>query len=191
MENNPKLPGYNCGQCQQATCNDLLRATKRGRKNTCPFIDCEQPSQVYRGVLIEEEADFILHPLKGMQSCVEYILPLCGKPLKPNDYVRYRPCGCPITHFAKVKEFKDGILEIEMVGPQDRLKGANPIELGICLVLGFEGEVEGNLPRVGQTVRFIPHKCMMKKVHQGIIVAVYKRNIRIEGIDLKIQGMKR
>jgi uncharacterized Fe-S cluster-containing protein len=187
MESN--LPGYNCKQCGYDTCDELSVAIKAGKKNTCTFIKDKKKAHC-KGVLVKEDADFILHPLKDMGSCIEYILPLGGKKLRTGDLVRYRPCGCPITHFARVLGYTEGILKIEMVGPLGFIKGETFIELGICLVLGFEGTiVEGEVPEVGQTVRFIPHKCMMQKVHSGIIVAVNKRNVRIEGIDLKVWGL--
>jgi uncharacterized protein len=37
--------------------------------------------------------------------------------LKEGDIFRYRPLGCPITHFAKVLKNDRGIVTVHLVGP--------------------------------------------------------------------------
>jgi uncharacterized Fe-S cluster-containing protein len=55
------------------------------------------------------------------------------------------------------------------------------------MILAFEGIVsKGTIPKVGQTVKFIPEYCMMQKVHSGMVVGVEGKKVRIEGIDLKV-----
>jgi uncharacterized Fe-S cluster-containing protein len=101
--------------------------------------------------------------------------------------IRYRPLGCPITHFARILEKKDGLLTIHVVGPRHRLGEEFPFtDIGVCMVIGFEGEVRGTLPSVGETVRFLPAECMMQKVHSGVVVGIEGRSARIEGLDLKV-----
>ncbi len=76
-----------------------------------------------------------------------------------------------------------------MIGPQNIIMEGvfEPRDIGVCMVAAFEGVLgEGKAPKVCQTVRFIPHHCMMGKVHGGIIVLMEGRKIRIEGIDLKV-----
>jgi uncharacterized Fe-S cluster-containing protein len=64
-------------------------------------------------------------------------------------------------------------------------------DLGICMVLSFQGTVEpkdkNELPQVGQTVQFLPAHCMMGKVHSGVIVSMEGNSCRIDCIDLKVQ----
>jgi len=40
-------------------------------------------------------------------------------------------------------------------------------DIGVCMVGGFEGIIKGKFPAVGETVRFLPGRCMMRKVHSG------------------------
>jgi len=40
--------------------------------------------------------------------------------------------------------------------------------------------------KVGETVRFLPQHCMMKKVHSGVVLHSVGKKLRIEGIDLKV-----
>ena len=54
------------------------------------------------------------------------------------------------------------------------------------MVLSFQGKIEGTLPQVGQTVKFLPAHCMMGKVHSGIIVQLEGNITRIDCIDLKV-----
>ncbi|RQD90767.1 Fe-S cluster domain protein [Methanosalsum natronophilum] len=44
----------------------------------------------------------------------------------------------------------------------------------------------GKIPKVGQTVKFVPEYCMMQKVHSGMVVSVEGKKVRIEAIDLKV-----
>jgi uncharacterized Fe-S cluster-containing protein len=55
------------------------------------------------------------------------------------------------------------------------------------MVAAFEGVVlNDQTMEVGATVRFIPHHCMMQKVHSGVVVHSEGDRVRIEGIDLKV-----
>ena len=184
MGNN--LPGYNCGQCGKKTCKELAKSKKVEK---CPFY--KKTKQTFHsalmGVIDSMGADFRLKPLKGEPSCREFILPIHFKdPILPSittgDVIKYRPLGCPVPHFAKIIQDHAGIFEIHLVGP----KQAKYYNIGICMVLGFIGNVEGYVPKVAQTVKFIPDKCMMQKVHSGVVTQVEGKKIRIEGIDLKV-----
>ena len=78
------------------------------------------------------------------------------KELKVGDYIRYRPLGCPIPHFAKIIDEYHGLYIIHVVGPYHRITGEK-IEykdVGIAIVVAFEGIVEGKVPEVGKTVKF-------------------------------------
>ena len=57
------------------------------------------------------------------------------------------------------------------------------------MVLAFQGTYEGKSLRVGETIRFLPHHCMMQKVHSGVVVNLENENVRIEVIDLKVWAM--
>jgi uncharacterized Fe-S cluster-containing protein len=140
------------------------------------------------GLIDGYEADFVLVPLRGESSCREILLPLTPGNQGAGDVIRYRPLGCPITHFARIIESKDGLLAVHIVGPRHRLddRGFVFSDVGLCMVIGFEGDVEGALPFVGQTVRFMPAECMMQKVHSGVVVNCEGRTVRIEGLDLKV-----
>jgi len=78
--------------------------------------------------------------------------------LKEGDLFRYRPLGCPITHFAKVLKSDKGIVTVHLVGPVHLLQGLPaPEDIGICLVTAFEGVVSrGRRLEVGETGRFLP-----------------------------------
>ncbi|NPE28266.1 hypothetical protein HNV12_09915 [Methanococcoides sp. SA1] len=200
------LPGYNCGKCGYQQCRDLAENIRSADDiGRCPFMGKQQfaknrkklkellKTTVKRldivGVIDGLEADFTLAPLEGEPTCREDIHPIDGTEFKAGDFVRYRPLGCPITHFAKVIASGRGMTTIHMVGPQQRL-GNEDIEFidgGICLIFAFDGKIEqGRIPKVGETVKFIPTHCMMQKVHSGIVVGIEDRNIRIEAIDLKV-----
>jgi hypothetical protein len=76
-----------------------------------------------------------------------------------------------------------------MTGPLNRVSKDNKInfkDIGICLVGGFIGIVNNNIPSIGQTVRFIPSHCMMQKVHTGVVVQVENNKVIIEGIQLSV-----
>lgn len=141
------------------------------------------------GVLDGYEADFILKPLPEEESCRETLYPFTREEIKAGEIIRYRPLGCPITHFARVLEENHGLITVHMVGPCHRLDSKEEFnfkDVGVCMVGGFEGIIEGKLPRVGETVRFLPYHCMMQKVHSGIVVQLEGRRAVIEGIDLKV-----
>ena len=58
------------------------------------------------GLLDGYEADFALKPLPEENSCREVLFPFSREELKKGDIIRYRPLGCPITHFAEIIEDK-------------------------------------------------------------------------------------
>lgn len=182
------FPGYNCKQCGFDTCIELEEAIKKKKhSNTCVYGGDTQYiiSQPLQGVLDGLQADFELEPLRGDMSCRELILPLKFDYLpKIGDYIKYRPLGCPITHFAKIVTMEYGLPMIILVGPREAKEFKS---VGYALVFGFEGMLgESNIkPKVGQTIKFIPSKCMMRKVHSGVVVQVEGNKVRIELIDLK------
>ena len=195
MEN--KLPGYNCGRCGYDTCKkfkqDLIFHQTRNKpfKATCPFtrpftregISRAKRLDTNRSLVDNLPYDFKLKPLDGEQSCRERVLPLTPRDTRVGDYIRYRPIGCPITHFAHVIEYKEGLLTIHLVGCRLKVKYK---DIGLCMVIGFEGIVEGKLPDVCQTVVFVPERCQMGKVHSGVVTLVEGRRVKIELIDLKV-----
>lgn len=198
------LPGYNCGRCGHRQCKDFARTlAQEDDPGQCPFLR-EEPcrdnsrrivealpsSQVeIRGVLVGDGADFILSPLEDEDSCREDLYPFDPElRASEGDLLRYRPLGCPITHFARVLEDSHGVLTVHMTGPIHLLgEDVEYVDAGICMVAAFEGTVtRGSIPDVGETVRFLPDHCMMQKVHSGVIVHSEDKNVRIEGIDLKV-----
>lgn len=202
------LPGYNCGSCGFRQCRDFAAQLKKSEDlQKCPFLSrdtfkanleklsaivgVEAPAEEKMiGIIDGLEADFMLAPLRDECSCREFIHPFDGSvEVQVGDYVRYRPLACPITHFAKIIDIDPGIYTIHLVGPLHRLgkEDFSFKDLGLCMILAFEGRVSrGKLPKVGQTVKFIPEYCMMQKVHSGMVVGVEGKDIRIEGIDLKV-----
>lgn len=146
----------------------------------------------FTGLIDSSNADFLLHPLKGEPSCREtlavfaHITPVVGM------IIKYRPLGCPITHFATIKEINSGLIDVWVTGPPALLNEnkSYPVDLGICMVLSFQGVVETraneDYPAVGKTVKFLPAHCMMGKVHSGVIVSMEGNMARIDCIDLKI-----
>lgn len=202
------LPGFNCGICGYARCDEFAGALIRGhaKLEDCRFLYQEiftknleelqrllkeekiiPEEKVITGLLDDYEADFILKPLPSESSCREILYPFTNEELNIGEVIRYRPLGCPITHFAKIIDENHGLITVHIVGPCHRLdKDFEFKEIGICLVSGFEGIIEGRLPSVGETVRFIPHHCMMQKVHSGVIVQLEGERALIEGIDLKV-----
>ncbi|HUI39682.1 MAG TPA: (Fe-S)-binding protein [Methanothrix sp.] len=200
------LPGYNCGECGLHSCREFaLTLVDVASLERCPILKQErfrersakiaellavsEKEEEIVGVLDGLQADFALAPLPGEPSCREDLHPFDGSvALKPKDVFRYRPMGCPITHFAKVLRYDHGIATVHLVGPVHLISGSPvPEDIGLCLVVGFEGVVSrGRSPRVGETVRFLPEHCMMQKVHSGVVVHSEGRRLRIEGIDLKV-----
>ncbi|NPV63706.1 MAG: hypothetical protein HPY61_13970 [Methanotrichaceae archaeon] len=200
------LPGFNCGECGLRSCREFAEALVdvEGLKR-CPILQQERFSdraaqiaellkvsearEEIIGVLDGLSADFALAPLKGEPSCREdlhaFDPSFCPQ---PGEVFRYRPLGCPITHFARVLSFSHGIATVHLIGPVHLLEGRPvPEDIGICLVTAFEGTVcRGRRPEVGETVRFLPEHCMMQKVHSGVIVHSEGDMVRIEGVDLKV-----
>ncbi|MCG7850577.1 MAG: hypothetical protein MIO93_15575 [ANME-2 cluster archaeon] len=206
------LPGYNCGECGYQQCRDYGAALLGGgaKLASCPHLGTEKfaanipriqqvldasktattESQVIIGVIDGLVADFMIAPLPGEPSCREDLHPFDPE-VRPatGEHVRYRPLGCPITHFARVLDAKRGILTVHLVGPVHRLGGDDMAfeDIGICMVTAFDGIVsKGRVPDVGQTVKFLPEHCMMQKVHSGVVVHSEGSRVRIEGIDLKV-----
>ena len=210
-----KLPGFNCGECGYTNCTQFAAALVAGETETtgCPFLlqdrfkeSNEQVNEILSGKTeggvedSEEEAgiiglidhlaaDFVLSPLRGEPSCREDLHPFdIEVRAEVGDILRYRPWGCPITHFAEVLAVAHGIVTVHVVGPLHRLGSEIAWkDAGLCMVVGFEGLVtRGDMPDVGATVRFLPEHCMMGKVHSGVIVHSEGDRVRIEGIDLKV-----
>lgn len=200
------LPGYNCGECGLGSCREFaLTILDVASLERCPVLKQERFSdrcakiagllavsekeEEIIGVLDGLRADFALAPLPGEPSCREDLYPFDhSADLRPGDVFRYRPLGCPVTHFAKVLKFSHSIATVHLVGPVHLISGSPaPQDIGICMVAGFEGLVSrGRNPEVGETVRFLPEHCMMQKVHSGVVVHSEGRRLRIEGIDLKV-----
>ncbi len=197
------LPGYNCGECGYKSCRDLARHISRAEDiSRCPFMSQDRfrdrSAEIVKilekgiheerivGVMDGLQADLSLGPLEGENSCREDLHPFDSFVLKPGDLIRYRPLGCPITHFAKVIDFDHGVARVHIVGPLFGDRNAYK-DLGICMVIAFEGNVvKGRMPDVGETVRFLPEHCMMQKVHSGVVVHSEGRRVRIEAVDLKV-----
>jgi uncharacterized protein len=201
------LPGYNCGECGHKNCGDFADSLAFEADLTlCPFMSQERflpkaekigklllekgSSEKITGVIDGLEAEFALGPLPGEPACREDLHPFdMSFSFEKGDIVRYRPLGCPITHFGRVLAWEHGILTVHMVGPVHLISGTRPEykDIGICMVAAFEGTVvRGRVPEVGKTVRFLPDHCMMQKVHSGVVVHSEGKMVRIEGIDLKV-----
>jgi uncharacterized Fe-S cluster-containing protein len=201
------LPGHNCGRCGFKQCSEFASALLAGKSiESCPFMEQERFSsnrsrileivstgaeeERIIGVIDGEAADFVLSPLPGEHSCREDLYPFNRNvELKAGDTIRYRPFGCPITHFARILRTSNGLMTVHIIGPRHMMgePGFEPLEIGICMVAAFEGVItRGKMPHVGETVRFLPRHCMMGKVHSGIVVSLEGNTARIEGIDLKV-----
>src|SRR5512138_95229 len=196
------LPSYNCGECGLRSCREFAAAlVDVDGLSRCPLLqqdrfkgraerivellavsksaDTDTKAAATKsdediiGVLDGLRADFALAPLPGEPSCREDLHPFdrSFNPL-PGDVFRYRPLGCPITHFARVINWQHCIATVHLVGPVHLLNGSPPPEdVGICMVAAFEGTISrGRRPDVGETVRFLPEHCMMQKVHSGVVV---------------------
>lgn len=141
----------------------------------------------FTGLIDKIKADFLLHPLEGEPSCRETLVNLSGINIDKGAVIRYRPLGCPLTHFATVLEVNGNLIDVWVTGPPKLLnRDTTAIDLGICMVLSFVGTIEGQRPKVGQTVKFLPAHCMMGKVHSGVIVLLEADTARIDCIDLKV-----
>jgi uncharacterized Fe-S cluster-containing protein len=201
------LPGFNCGACGFPTCKSfsVALAEKKAAVDNCsvlkqerflgrresllkliPQTSCSEKPEI-KGLIDKAGADFLLHPLPGELSCRETLVCFASAPLKTDMLIRYRPLGCPITHFARIIEINNGLPDVWVVGPCKLLnRREKAVDVGICMVLSFQGNIEGTLPQVGQTVKFLPAHCMMGKVHSGIVVQLEGNKTRIDCIDLKI-----
>lgn len=200
------LPGYNCGECGLRSCREFAATLADVEDlSRCPILQQDRfkgrveeianllavlaRDEEIIGVLDGLRASFTLEPLPGEPSCREdlHAFDRSFSPV-PGDVFRYRPLGCPITHFARVLKYEHGIATVHLIGPVHLLEGKPaPQDIGICMVAAFEGIVSrGRRPEVGETVRFLPGHCMMQKVHSGVVVHSEGSRVRIEGIDLKV-----
>jgi uncharacterized Fe-S cluster-containing protein len=204
------LPGFNCGICGYARCDEFAGALLKNwtQMEKCRFllqeifeenrVELEEilrqekiipEEEKFVGLLDGYQADLILKPLPGESSCREVLYPFTNMQLKEGDIIKYRPLGCPIIHFARILSEDNGLITVHIIGPCHRLDDEAEFEyldIGLCMVGGFEGVVQGKIPDVGETVRFLPGHCMMQKVHSGVVVQVEGRKIILEGIDLKV-----
>ena len=204
------LPGYNCRDCGYKSCYDFSKALaqKKASLDSCRFISQERfedncaeitailgsdmpinQTEKIVGVLDSYVADIVLKPLPGECSCREILFPFYRKDYKKDDLIQYRPLGCPLPHFARILEEDKGLITVHMIGPCHRMDETSDMQfedVGVCMVGGFIGIVEGEKPFVGQTVRFLPDGCMMQKVHSGVVVQMEGDRAIIEGIDLKV-----
>lgn len=201
------LPGFNCRACGYSTCYGF--ASELYRKNISPagctvlnqFRFNEKrlalnqifqnkvsgEKQEFNGLIDGVKADFVLHPLQNEPSCRETLVCFSSVQIKKGEIIRYRPLGCPIIHFARIIENNHNLLDVWVIGPGKLLnRNEEEVDVGICLILSFQGIIEGELPKVGQTVKFLPSHCMMGKVHSGVIVQLEANKTRIDGIDLKV-----
>ncbi|MCS3923621.1 (Fe-S)-binding protein [Methanosalsum natronophilum] len=203
------LPGYNCGSCGYSQCREfVVELESSDDLKLCPFLVQDRFSDnldeildlmgekvteqdIIIGVIDGLEADFTLAPLRDECSCREDIHPFdTSVDIGIDDILRYRPLGCPVTHFAKVIDIvPGGIYTVHMVGPMHRL-GVDDFtykDVGLSMILAFDGIISrGKIPKMGQTVKFVPEYCMMQKVHSGMVVSVEGKKVRIEAIDLKV-----
>lgn len=202
------LPGHNCGRCGHPSCRAFAAHLREGGNvDECPLLDQERYAAnkaelmgavnegregPFPGLVGGMSGDVLLAPLPGEPTCREDIYPFDRDVrAKAGDLVTYRPLGCPIVHFAKVLKVDHSVLTIHLTGPLNRLGFGDfePLDLGICMIAAFEGTVlNDQILEVGETVRFIPHQCMMQKVHAGVVVRSEGAIVRIEGIDLKVYG---
>lgn len=201
------LPGYNCGKCGYRTCSDFANILKiEHNYEACPFLTQERfrknleeikecliteiENEEIVGIIDGCRASFSILPLPGEPSCREDLFPMDREiKLAKDEIIRYRPLGCPITHFAKILKVEHGVITVHMIGPQNLIGDGTfaPRDIGICMVAAFEGVIgKGKIPKVCETVKFLPDHCMMGKVHSGIVVSLEGKKIRIEAIDLKV-----
>ncbi len=203
------LPGFNCGSCKHKSCEDfanalinddtelfqctvLLQERFLGQKkalsellNKSDHDKSEESKKV--GVIDHYEADIILEPLSGEVSCREVLLPFQNHQLSVDDIIEYRPLACPITHYAKILKVEGNLLTVNLIGPCRRLDNNITFKnIGLCMVMAFEGCYSGKNITPGQTIRFLPKHCMMQKIHSGVVVNVEDNKVLIEGVDLKV-----
>lgn len=206
------MPGFNCGNCGYSQCEDFAISLINGEEELCTCPVLKRPAfaanktsiekliqkqnrdtnqNIITGVIDNYKADIVLKPLKNEKSCRETLLPLSAIDLKTGDIIKYRPLGCPITHIARIIDRQHSLITVTITGPDnDRNIGNDAvIDVGICMVLAFQGRYEGKTLKVGETIRFLPHHCMMQKIHSGIVVQLEDGKVKIEIIDLKVWGM--
>ena len=154
------LPGYNCAECGLRSCREFAASLVDIESiSKCPMLQQERFKDRARqiaelmavtekqeeiiGVLDGLRADFASAPLPGEPSCREDLYPFDRSvDLSPGEFMRYRPLGCPVTHFAKVLKVNHCIATVHLVGPIHLLDGSPPPrDIGICTVAGFEGVV--------------------------------------------------
>lgn len=200
------LPGFNCGACGFKNCYRFAQklAENKVSPGDCPVLLQERflenkealhhlSQSVHSvdtdviGLIDQASADFTLHPYPEEPSCRETLVSFASIPFEKDMLICYRPLGCPIIHFGRIIEINHGLLDVWVVGPCKLLnRKEEAVDVGICMVLSFQGTIEGSLPKVGQTVKFLPAHCMMGKVHSGVIVHLENNKTRIDCIDLKI-----
>ncbi len=207
------LPGFNCGNCGYESCERFAEAlvAQKTQLSMCAVLSrpgnlankkaiekllnrsgkslLRKPGPII-GVIDKYKADITISPLEGEKSCREVLLPFSLLKVEINDIIKYRPMGCPITHIARVIDVQGLLITVHIVGPE-KSRMDNPVEMrdaGLCMVVSFRGRYKGKLLKVGQTVRFLPHHCMMQKIHSGVVVNLEKDQVLIEGIDLKVWG---
>ncbi len=100
------------------------------------------------GVMDNYEADIILKPLHGEESC-RTLYPFTRGKIKAGEIIRYRPLGCPIIHFAKVLEENHGLITVHLVGPCHRIDSEAEFEYKDIGVAWLEdsGTIEENYLR--------------------------------------------
>jgi uncharacterized Fe-S cluster-containing protein len=202
------LPGYNCGQCGLPNCHRFAAELgNRAKLEDCPMLSQERYAdnlEKLKEKIAKKEctkvsalvgggtSDVILAPLPGEPSCREHIFPFDrDAKVMIGDKISYRCLGCPIVHFAQVIAQDHSVLTVQVTGPQSRIgiDERPPVDVGICLIAAFEGQVMNDkILEVGETVRFIPHRCMMQRVHSGVVVRSEGDKVRIESVDLKVWG---
>lgn len=202
------LPGYRCGSCGLEDCKKFANALLESKADvdSCPFlqqdmfkeerekikelIETEKSVEEERiiSLLDKHECDFVLSPLEGEETCREFLLPINrenSSNILKGSCLKWRPLGCPIVHFGEVFETYP-LLGVYPKGPRFA-EGKDVIDLGVILFLAFEGKVsKGRVPKVGETVVFIPDYCMMQKSHSGVIVEVIGNKVRVERVDLQV-----
>lgn len=206
------LPGYHCGACGFIKCDDFAEAVAKGKSvpQKCRFIlqekfktNLQQINSLMHGELnVEQEvcvgtlddyvADFLLKPLLDEVACREILFPFYqGRNYEIGELVKYRPLGCPIPHYAKIIDVNKGLITVHVIGPCHRINNTEDTfeDIGVCMVGGFIGLIEGKKPKIGKTVRFIPKSCMMQKVHSGIVVQMEGEKAIIEAVDLKVWSL--
>ncbi len=201
------LPGFNCGACGLRECHSFASklAANKISIDKCPVLKQERfedkkmallklggisqstEKNEIKGLIDGAKADFILHPLHNELSCRETLACFSSVPIEKDTIIRYRPLGCPIVHFSRIIEKNHNLLDVWVIGPGKLLgRKEEACDVGICMILSFQGTIEGEMPKVGQTVKFLPSHCMMGKVHSGIIVQLENDKTRIDCIDLKV-----